>query len=345
MNNYTTFRNHRLGISFLLDKKAILITGLLFVITACVLILSVGIGTLFITPLDVIKTLAGSGSDQHSLIINNFRLPRVITALFVGAFLAASGTILQSLIRNPLASPDVIGITGGASLAAVVFITLFQSASIQWLPFASFTGSMAACLLLYILAWKGGVTPLRLVLTGIGVGAGLTAFTTFLILKSPLHLTSKAMIWMTGSVYGSDWRNVRTLLVWALVLFPVALVFGRSANIQQLGDDVATGVGNHVQKHRLILLLLSAALAGCAVAIGGAIGFVALIAPHIARKLVSNSFGQLLPVSALCGSLMVMLADLIGRTAFSPLDIPVGIFTSAIGAPFFIYLLYKNRNA
>jgi iron complex transport system permease protein len=172
----------------------------------------------------------------------------------------------------------------------------------------------------------------------------MSALTTLLLVTSPIYLTSKAMVWLTGSVYGTNWNDVLTLLPWTLVFIPMAFLLGRNINIQQLGDEVAQGVGHHVERQRALLLFLCVALAGAAVAIGGAIGFVALLAPQIARKLVGPSFGALLPVAALSGSFIVVCADLIARVALPPLDLPVGIFTSAIGAPFFMYLLYKYRN-
>lgn len=149
---------------------------------------------------------------------------------------------------------------------------------------------------------------------------------------------------MTGSIYGTNWKVVMYLLPWLAIFLPLAIIFGRSLNAQQLGDEVATGIGHPVQKHRVLLLLISVALAGAAVAAGGAIGFVGLLAPHIGRKMVGPSMGVLLPVSGLIGALIVLLADWVARTAFAPLDLPVGIFTAAVGAPFFIYLLYMNRN-
>jgi iron complex transport system permease protein len=155
---------------------------------------------------------------------------------------------------------------------------------------------------------------------------------------------SEAYIWLTGTVYGSTWENVRTLAPWTLILIPVAFMFVRHVNIQQLGEDIATGMGSTVQRNRFYLLMISVGLAGSAVAVGGGIGFVGLIAPHMARKLVGAAFGSVLPVSALIGGIIVVLADLAARTVFIPLDVPVGILTSGIGAPFFIYLLYRNRN-
>jgi iron complex transport system permease protein len=344
MSRYLLFRSRRPPISLQMEKRALLVTIGLALVAFAVLVISTGIGEVKIAPLDVLKVLIGQGDKRDALIVTQFRLPRILVALLVGMGLAASGAILQSIIRNPLASPDVIGITGGASVSAVAFITLFPAVSIVWLPLSAFVGAAVITLLIYLLSWKNGVTALRLVLIGVGIGAAMSALTTLMIVISPIYLTSKAVIWLTGSVYGSNWTNVWTLLPWMAVLLPLAMIFARHINIQQLGDDLATGVGAAVQRHRFLLLLICVGLAGASVAVGGAIGFVGLLAPHIARKLVGPSFGALLPVSALTGGVIVMVADLIARTLFSPLDLPVGIFTSAVGAPFFIYLLYRNRN-
>ncbi|MGB8953947.1 MAG: iron ABC transporter permease [Tumebacillaceae bacterium] len=342
MNKHQAFRLGRL--SFLLDRRSALIFLILLALTFVTVLVSAGMGQMQIHPLNVLNVLIGQGTPQDALIVTSFRLPRIVAGLLVGMSLAVSGAILQSIIRNPLASPDVIGITGGASVAAVVFITMFETASIQWLPFAALVGAAAITLLIYALAYKSGVTPMRLVLVGVGINAAATAVTTLLIVMSPIYLTQKAFVWLTGSVYGSTWGSVQTMLPWVVLFIPLAIGLSRNINIQQLGDDLATGVGHPVQRQRFLLLLICVALAGVAVAIGGAIGFVGLLAPHIARKLVGPLSGSLLPASALVGGLLVILADLLARMAMPPLDLPVGIFTAAIGAPFFIYLLYKNRN-
>jgi len=341
MKKYGTLRSSRF--SFLVDRKAVRMTILLTIVMIAVIIFSIGSGEMKIPPMNVVLSLFGAGNPAETLVIQNFRLPRILLAMLVGMALAVSGAILQGIIRNPLASPDVIGITGGASVAAVAFLTYVEGVSIHWLPPIAFVGAVLLTVVLYALAWKNGLAPLRLVLIGVGLGAAMTALTTLFIVTSPL-LTNKAMIWLTGSVYGASWANVYTLLPWVLVLLPVSFVLARHVNVQQLGDEVATSVGGRVQVQRIVLLGICVALAGAAVAVGGAIGFVGLLAPHIARQLVGPSFGGVLPVSALVGGLVVLLADLIGRTAFAPLDLPVGIFTAGIGAPFFIYLLYRNRN-
>jgi iron complex transport system permease protein len=296
-----------------------------------------------INPLRVIRHLVGVGGNEYAFIIDTLRLPRIILSIFVGAALGVSGLILQGIIRNPLASPDIIGITGGASAAAVIYISYF-SFSIKWLPISAILGAGIVSLIIYLLSWKKGVKPLRLVLIGIGISATMKALTTLTIVLSPISTTVKAYTWLTGSVYGASWGDVYSMLPWVLIFIPLALFFSRTVNVQELGDKVAFGLGVKVQIHRFSLLFISVALAGSAVAFAGGIGFVGLIAPHIARKLVGRSFTGLVPVSAMTGGLIVVLADLIARTAFLPLDLPAGVFVSGIGAPFFIYLLYRNRN-
>lgn len=319
----------------------------LILLSVCALasIASAGLGEMRIHPLDVLRSVAGSGQEQHEMVVMQLRLPRIVLALLIGASLAAAGAILQGIVRNPMASPDVVGITGGASVAAVAFLTYAAGAvTIQLLPVTAMAGAAVVALSLYALAWKKGVTPLRLVLVGVGVAALMSALTTMMIIFSPRNDAGQAYLWMTGSVYAASWQKVALLLPWTIALLPAALLLTRHVNVQQLGDEVAIGAGSAVQRTRFMLLLISVGLAGSAVAVGGGIGFVGLIAPHMARKLIGPGFGRLLPVSALIGANLVVLADLIGRTCFLPLDVPVGIFTAAVGAPFFIYLLYAARN-
>ncbi|PYI55082.1 FecCD family ABC transporter permease [Paenibacillus flagellatus] len=345
MSKYIPFRSKSLKASGLLDKRTLLVACMLAAVTVAVAIASSAIGSMRIHPLSVVRILFGAGDEAEATIVLQFRLPRIVVALLVGMLLAASGAILQGMIRNPLASPDIMGVTGGASAAAVLFITLLPTASIRLLPFAAMVGAVAATAIIYALAWKKGVAAMRLVLIGVGIEASMRALTTLLIVRSPFYTSSKALTWLTGTVYGANWTDVAALAPWALVLLPVAFFAGRTLNVLQLGDDTASSTGSRVNRSRLLLLALCVGLAGAAVAVGGAIGFVALLAPHIARRLVGPSFGGLLPVAVLTGGIIVALADLIARTAFAPLDLPVGIFTSLIGAPFFLYLLYRNRNA
>ncbi|PDM40932.1 iron ABC transporter permease [Parageobacillus yumthangensis] len=348
MKKYTSLRFGK-SISFLVDKKAIIISLILLAVSVAVFLVSAGRGEMYISPLEVAKTLFGNGSDMNEIVIYTFRLPRIFVALFAGMSLAVAGAILQGMIRNPLASPDVLGITGGAAAAVVTFLTLFSdenhslTISIHWLPFAAFLGATVTALLVYVLSWKNGIAPLRLVLIGVGISALMQACTTLLMITGPIYRASQSNVWITGSVYGASWKHVTLLAPWALVLLTISFLSARKMNIQELGDELAIGAGVSLQKQRFFLLLLSTALTGGAVAFAGGIGFVGLMAPHMARRLVGSSFGAFLPASALLGAILVMAADLAGRTLFAPMEVPAGVFTAAVGAPYFIYLLYKNR--
>ncbi|UII55466.1 iron ABC transporter permease [Cytobacillus spongiae] len=350
MSKYKNIRTFKGNVSFLIDKKAMLTTVSLLSISAVVFILSTGLGDMKISPLTVIEVFFGGGTKMEQLVVQQFRLPRIIVALMVGIALAVSGAILQGMIRNPLASPDILGITGGAAVAVVSFLAFFSDennaliVSIKWMPVAAFVGASIVAFLVYFLAWKNGVSPIRLVLIGIGISALMQALTTLMMIKGPIYRASQANIWLTGTVHGSTWSNVVIIVPFILLFLFIAFIMARNINIQELGDDIATGVGGHVQRHRLFLLTISTGLIGTSVAFAGGIGFVGLMAPHMARRLVGSSFGALLPVSALIGGILVMLADLIGRTVFSPLEVPAGVFTASIGAPYFIYLLFKTRN-
>jgi iron complex transport system permease protein len=344
LSKYVAIRGKRY--SLLAEKRTGLVLIALAAITAFAFILSAGIGSMRIAPFDVLQALIGQGQDVHATIIGQFRLPRMVLSLLVGASLAVAGAILQGMIRNPLASPDLVGITNGASAAAVTFITLTAGKyGVRWLPLWAIAGGTGAAFLIYMLAWKRGVSPLRLVLIGIGLSSALSAITSVMLIASPLIVANQAMTWLTGSVYGAAWSSVRTLLPWTAVCLPLAFVLARQVNIQELGDDIAVGLGSRVQQQRFLLLALSVALAGSAVAMAGGIAFVGLMAPHLARRLVGPSFGSVLPTAALLGGLLVLLADLAGRTAFAPIEVPAGVFTAAIGAPFFIYLLRKRSSA
>jgi len=351
MKKYIPFRMGKESISFLIDKKAVWISLLLFVLTIFVFMTSSSIGEAFIPPYDLIQTFLGNGSKFHELVVFSFRLPRIIIALLVGICLAISGGILQNLVRNPLASPDIIGITGGASVAVVIFFMIFSdtsnslTVSIHWLPVAAFIGAMTTGLIVYLFAWKNGVSSYRLVLIGIGLALLTKSLTTLFMIKGPIYQATQANIWITGSVYAANWSQVQILFPLTVILILITVIMTRNINIQEFGDDIATGVGSQVQLNRLFLLILSTALTACAVAFAGGIGFVGLIAPHIAKRLVGSSFGAVLPVSALIGALIVMLSDFLGKTLFLPLEVPAGVFTAAIGAPYFIYLLYKHRNS
>ncbi len=344
MSKYTTLRHRSDTFSILIDHKAVFVLLCMLFVSILMFIAGLSAGSTFITPLIVIQHLAGWGSEEHAFIIETLRLPRMLVAYMAGMALGVSGLILQGIIRNPLASPDIIGVTGGSTVAAVYLITFHSEVSLSFIPVAAILGAGIVSFLMYTLAWKQGVTPIRLVLIGIGIQAAMSALVQMLIVLSPTYSTSEAYIWMTGSVYGANWGHVKSMLPWVLVFIPLSLLLSRRVNVQELGDHLAVGLGSNVQTNRFVLLLISVALAGSAVAFAGGIGFVGLIAPHIARRLAGRAFGILVPITALVGGCTVVLADVVARTAFLPLDLPAGVFVSGIGAPFFIYLLYRNRH-
>ncbi|MFJ7982554.1 FecCD family ABC transporter permease [Lysinibacillus xylanilyticus] len=348
MKHLKTIRLLQNKVSFLLDIKASKKLTLISIIALAVFFFSASFGDSFINPIKVLQVLIGKGSEFDQLIIVDFRMPRIFIAAFAGMALAVAGAILQGIIKNPLASPDIIGISAGGGAAVVGFLAMFSDSnhsltvSIEWLPLAAFIGATIVGLIVYVFAWKDGVTPTRLVLIGIGVSAFMQAITTMLMIIGPIYQASEANKWITGSVKSADWSQVQIVVPLILILLLITFFITRQLNVQELGDDTAASLGQSVQKTRLFLLLLSSSLVASAISFAGAIGFVGLMAPHIARRIVGPSFGVLIPTSAAIGALLVMVADIIGRTAFNPLEVPAGVFTAAIGAPYFIYLLFRN---
>ncbi|MGE7842131.1 FecCD family ABC transporter permease [Lysinibacillus sp. NPDC093712] len=348
MKQLKTVRLLQNKISFLLDVDASKKLTFISITALFVFFFSASFGDSFVNPLKVMQTIIGQGSDFDQLIIIDFRLPRIFIAAFAGMALAVAGAILQGLIKNPLASPDIIGISAGGGAAVVGFLAIFSDSnhsltvSIEWLPLAGFIGATVVAFIVYVFAWKDGVTATRLVLIGIGVSAFMQAITTMLMVIGPIYQASEANKWITGSVKSADWNQVQIIVPIIILLLLLTVFITRQLNVQELGDDTAASLGQTVQKTRFFLLLLSSSLVASAISFAGAIGFVGLMAPHIARRIVGPSFGILLPTSAAIGALLVMIADIIGRTAFSPLEVPAGVFTAAIGAPYFIYLLLRN---
>lgn len=321
------------GLSFVLLSTAVLLCALI----------SLGMGSMHIPLKDVVKSLVGIDVQSYGLIIKEFRLPRVIAALFVGAGMAVSGALLQGVIRNPLAAPDLIGVTGGASVAVVAFMTMSAGVySIHWTPVIAIAGALLAASLNYVFAWKRGVSPSRLVLIGIGISTAMGALTLFLLISGPAYLASQVLNWMTGSIYGTNWLHIAALSPWVAVFLPLAILYAKELDILALGEGIAIGLGSRIQRNRFLLILFSVCLAGAVVGVAGTISFIGLLAPHMARKIVGSNHRTLIPVAALIGALIVMLADLAGRMLFQPLDIPAGVFTAGVGAPFFMYLLFRN---
>jgi iron complex transport system permease protein len=345
--SWLILRPHQAAFSFRLDRRVPFIWLILAIVLLIVVILSVGYGEYPISPINVIKTILGlpTENSDFKFVIYTLRLPRVITAVLVGMGLAIAGTILQGLTRNPLAAPEIVGVEAGAGLAAVALIVIFPFVPIFFLPLAAFTGALIAAFLVYFLAWNDGSSPIRLILVGVGIAAIASAFTSLMITFGNIYDVSQALVWLAGSVYGRTWEHVQALLPWLMVFIPLSFFHARELNTLNLGDDVARGLGSAVEWQRGLLLLTSVALAGASVATAGTIGFVGLMAPHLSRQLVGTSHEGLVPTAALVGGVIVAVADLLGRSLFAPIELPCGIVTAAVGAPYFLYLLYRNRNA
>jgi len=342
---WLVIRSRHFRVSFRLERRVPAVLLTLLLVTLAAMALNVGQGEYPISPLEVLKTILGLETDNpdYPFVVNTLRLPRTIVAYLAGVGLAISGTILQGVIRNPLADPSLIGINAGASLAAVTLIVLVPSVPLFALPLSAFGGALAVSVLIYLLAWDKGSSPIRLILVGVGLDAISRALTTLMVTFGEINSVSQALVWLAGSVYGRTWEHVWSLLPWLVVLVPLAFVLAKQLNALNLGDDVARSLGSQVEWQRGLLLVVSVALVGASVATAGTIAFVGLIAPHLGRQLVGPTHEGLIPVSALMGGLIVVLADWLGRVLFAPIELPCGVITAAVGAPYFLYLLVRNR--
>jgi iron complex transport system permease protein len=309
----------------------------LCLILLAIAVVSIGFGAVLIPPLDVLDSLFSNDS-TYDFVINQYRLPRILLGMLAGAGLAAAGAILQGVVRNPLASPDVIGVTKGAGLAAMIVILLFPGSPIYVLPFSAFSGAAFIAILLVIFIYKKNAQASALALVGIAIGAVCEAGMQYLMIKFPGD-TNAALIWLTGSLYGRDWSQIKVLIAAFIILVPLLFVFSSKLTILSFSDEVAEGWGENAKSLRFSLLFLSVALAGSCVAVVGSIGFIGLIAPHIGRKLVGTKVKYLIPASCLIGSILLLSADSLGRGLMPPAEIPAGIVTAIIGAPYFLYLL------
>lgn len=311
-------------------------------------LVSMNSGYTKLSPFDTLRTLFGGGSNMENLILFEFRLPRIVIAMLVGTGLALSGCIIQGVSRNALADPGLLGINAGAGLTVILFVMFFGAQSmlsIFTLPFLALIGAAITAVLIYALAFKRetGIAPIRLILTGIAVQAGITALTTVLVVKLDDTQFDFVAVWQAGSIWGSNWKFVLALLPWLLLLIPYVLSKSRVLDVLSLGDDIACSLGAAVEKERRRLLAAAVALAASCVAVSGSISFVGLIAPHLARRLVGPSHRVLFPICALAGAVLVSAADTLARVIVQPSEIPTGIMVAIVGAPYFLYLLTKSR--
>ncbi|MBN9107886.1 MAG: iron chelate uptake ABC transporter family permease subunit [Pseudonocardia sp.] len=327
-------------------------TIVVMVATAAVLVvgaaLNIGRGEFPIGVGDVLATLFGGGGPAEQFIVLDLRLPRTLTGALVGGALGVSGAILQALARNPLAAPDIIGITMGASAAAVGVIVLGSGAgafaviaSSVGLPVAALLGGLVTATLIYLLAWRKGVQGFRLVLVGIGMNAILYALVNWLLIAAQVYEAARAQVWLNGSLNARGWEHVVPVGIALAILVPVALVLAHLLGALQYNDDTARSLGVRVDGARTALLAVAVGLAAIATASAGPIAFVALVSPQIAQRLVGSPRPPI-GASLLIGATLVVLSDLLARTAFGSAELPVGVVTAVLGAPYLLYLLVRH---
>jgi iron complex transport system permease protein len=330
-------------------RRAVLVMTAALILIAAVCVISINTGHIRLSPAVVAKTLFGLGTDREELILFEFRLPRIVISILVGAALAVSGCILQGITRNALADPGILGINAGAGLMVMLFVAYGSTSTLStlfMLPVFALLGAGGAAALIFALAYRrhDGVSPTGLVLTGIAVALGLNAAIIVLTLRLSPEQYQFAATWMAGTIWGTNWKFVLAMLPWVAVLLPYALLKARTLNVMNLGEQTSAGLGVPVQRERFKLLAVAVGLAGSSVAVAGGIAFVGLIGPHLARRLVGPQHHYLLPASALLGGLLLVTADTVSRLLAHPTEIPTGIVVAVIGAPYFIYLLMKTRD-
>lgn len=316
------------------------VTGVLAVTGFAAFCVSISVGELRVPLTDVVPAIFGAGDPAAQFVVGELRLPRALAAVLVGAAFGLSGAVFQSLARNPLASPDIIGISSGASAAAVFGIVVLGWSG-NGLVLLSLLGALVTAALVYALAWKQGASSYRLVLVGVGVAAALAAVTSYLLTKAQIYDVQEAVVWLTGSLNGRLWSDVRPLGLAMLVLVPMVLLLTPSLRLLQLGDETATGLGLHVERARLLLVLVAVALAAGATAAAGPVAFVAFVSAPIARRLVSSPLA-IVP-AALVGAVLMLVADLVARELLGTVELPVGIVTGIVGAPYLLWLLARSN--
>ncbi len=334
--------------------RYVAVTVSLVVLLVATVVISLAVGPSGLPPARAMRILVGAvpglgglapqASSVEQSIVLDIRLPRLILALLVGASLAVAGTVMQSFFQNPMAAPSILGVSAGAALGATAAIMLgFKIGfwGLSAVPVAAFIGALAVSAAVYLLSRRGGRTPVTLLLlTGIALGALASAISSFLLIRGREGDLDLVIIWMMGSVANRGWEHVQMILPYALGATAIVYLYSRELNVLLMGDEQAYYLGVPVERVKLILLVLASLLAAAAVAVTGTIGFIGLIVPHLMRLLVGPNHRILLPMCLLAGGVVLGLSDIVANLAG---EIPIGIVTSLLGAPFFLYLLHRSR--
>jgi len=326
-------------------------TAMLLVLTVTLMtvaLVSLNLGSTRMSLPQVAATLLGQGEWTDNLVILQMRLPRLVLSLLIGAGLAVSGVILQGITRNDLASPDTLGVNAGAGLGMMFLLVMYPTAAtaLPWLlPVGAVAGAAVITLLVFALAYRqGSVLPSRLLLVGIAVAFGAQAAMLLFSLRMSFVMYNYVVTWMSGTLAAGDWQSLQLLLPCCLLLIPAALSRARVLNVFSLGDGVAASLGVSVERQRLLLLGVATLLTSVCVALGGHMGFLGLVSPHLARRLVGGNHRVLLPAAALCGAILLLAADSLGRHLFAPVEIPAGVLVGILGGIYFLYLLGTTRD-
>ncbi|MFE1629254.1 Fe(3+)-hydroxamate ABC transporter permease FhuB [Brevibacillus reuszeri] len=317
----------------------VVFSGLLVIVW----MISLASGNMYIPLSEVWAIFIGQGNDLYRQLLFELRMPRVLTAGLAGVALAVSGSMMQSAVRNPLADPQIVGVTSGAGVGAILLLLVFPHLS-EWMPLGALLGGIASAVIVYAVSWRRGLNPIILTLVGIAVAAAGAAFINILIVQAQL-LAAPALAWMAGSTYGRGYVEVSRLLPALLVLLPVAWWLGRRVDLLSFNDESSMGLGLRVRRTRLYVAMIAVLLASLAVASVGAVGFIGLLAPHAARILVGSHHRKAVVISALLGALLLAAADLIGRTILIPKDIPSGIVVALLGAPYLFLLMFRSTRS
>ncbi|TDB92283.1 iron chelate uptake ABC transporter family permease subunit [Actinomadura sp. 7K534] len=330
------------GLSLRFRPRAVAVAAACLAVALGMGVLLIGTGDFPMSPADVVRTLAGQGAPADTLIVNQIRLPRTVAGLAVGAALGLAGAIFQSLVRNPLGSPDILGFTQGASSGVLAVIVLTGGGSVAVAGGAA-AGGLATGLLVYAVAGRRGVHGQRLILVGIGIAAILTGVNGYLLTQANIVDAARAVLWLTGSLDGRDWADAAPVLAGLAVLGPLVLVgCGRALRMLEMGDDAAHGLGVPIERVRLLMLTAAVLLTSFAAAAAGPVSFVALTAPQLARRLTRTTGPNLLP--AMCmGAALLVAADWTAQRAFPGHQLPVGVVTGLLGGGYLVWLLVTER--
>lgn len=303
---------------------------------------SIGLGSIKFSLMDILDCIRGQSENPLAQqIIYNIRIPRILTSILVGMNLAVAGLMLQGILKNPMASPNIIGVNSGAGLVAVIIMSIFPS-KIEYVPMAAFSGALITSIFIYILSIFSMNKGTTLILAGVAINSLFSSITSGIMLINSDELLI-SYTWLAGSFSGRSWTYFYMILPYSIIGLSIALFLSPKLNLFSLGDEMAKSLGISVKKYKIIVIIIASTLAGSAVSVAGTIGFIGLIAPHIARLLVGYDHRYLLPLSIFLGALLTLLSDTIARTIFSPFELPVGIIISILGAPFFLSLLYKKK--